>query len=105
MIEVFIKIHKDQNHSLIAACDKNLIGKTYHEGKLRLEVKEEFYGDNLYSVEEAVNLLNDAKEANLVGEKIIKATIEKKLIDSRAVIYIAGIPHVQIMNLGFLHSP
>ena len=104
MNEVFIKIHKDQKCFLIAICDKNLIDKTYHEGRLKLEVKKDFYGDNLYSVEEAVNLLNGAEIANLVGEKIVKATIEKKLIDPTAVIYIAGIPHVQIMKLDFLHS-
>ena len=104
MNEVSVKIHKDQRCSLVAICDKNLIGKTFQEGKLKLEVKKDFYGDMLCSVEEAVNLLNNAELANLVGEKIVKATIENKLIDPRAVMYIDGIPHVQIMKLDHLLS-
>ncbi len=67
-------------------------------------MKKDFYGDILCSIEEAVNLLSDAELANLVGEKIVNATIEKKLIDPRAVIYIDGIPHVQIIKLGSLRS-
>ena len=60
---------------------------------------KDFYGGNPCSIGEAIILLNNAEQANLVGDKIIKEAIRNKLIDPRAVIYIDGIPHVQIMKL------
>lgn len=65
---------------------------------------KDFYGGNPCSIREAIILLNNAEQANLVGDKIIKEAIRNKLIDPRAVIYIDGIPHVQIMKLDLLHD-
>ena len=100
MSEVYIKKYKEKN-SLIAVCDKDLLNKTFHEGRLKLEVKEDFYGNELCTVEEAISLLSKAGLANLVGERIIDAAIENDLADPQAVIHIEGIPHVQIMKLNF----
>ena len=97
--EVCIKIYKEQKSSLIVVCDKDLINKTYYEGKFKLEVKKDFYCDTIGTVEEAIDLLDKAKLANLVGKRIINAAIENRLVDPQAVTYIDGIPHVQIMKL------
>jgi hypothetical protein len=100
MCKVYIKKYKEKN-SLIAICDKNLLNKTFHEGRLKLEVKEDFYGNELCTVEEAIVLLDKAELANLVGERIIDAAIRNNLVDPQAVIHIDGIPHVQIMKFNF----
>ncbi len=99
-----IKVHRDINCSLVAICDQELIDKTFREGKLKLEVTKDFYGGNTCNIGEAIILLNNAEQANLVGNKIIKEAIRNKLIDPRAVIYIDGIPHVQIMKLDLLRN-
>ena len=99
-----IKIHRDINCSLVAICDQELLNKTFREGKLKLEVTKDFYGGSSCSIGEAVILINNTEQANLVGNKIIKEAVRNKLIDPRAVIYIDGIPHVQIMKLDLLHD-
>jgi len=98
MSKVYIKKYKEKN-SLIAICDKDLLNRTFREGRLKLEVKEDFYGNELCTVEEAICLLDKAELANLVGERIIDAAIRNDLVDPQAVIHIEGIPHVQIMKL------
>jgi len=98
MKSVYIKIFRDRNCFLVAACDSELIGKTFREGKLKLEVARDFYGGTLASLEETVKILNKADVANLVGSCIVDASIKEGLVSADAVITIAGVPHVQIMK-------
>lgn len=100
---ICIKIHRYPKCSLVAICDQELINKTFREGKLKLEIEKEFYDDRRCSIKEAIDILDRAVQANLVGKKIIKAAIKHELVDPKAVIQIDGIPHVQIMKLDLLN--
>ena len=100
---VCIKIHRDSKCSLVAICDQELLDKTFREGRLKLEIKKEFYSDRCCSIKKAIDILYKATQANLVGNKIVNAAIKHGLIDPRAVIQIDGIPHVQIMKLDLLN--
>ncbi len=84
---------------MVACCDEDVIGKTFREGKLKLNPDRKFYGHSVSKISEALLLLETAEVLNLVGEKIIKAAIEKGLVHPDAVITIAGVPHVQVMKL------
>jgi hypothetical protein len=89
----------DKRGQLVAACDAGLLGETFRQGKMRLEVSTEFYGGALCSIEEAVQALARADVANLVGETMINAAVDKGLVDPQAVIYFGKVPHVQIVKL------
>jgi hypothetical protein len=97
--KVFVKKYCSGKDTLVAVCDKDLIGKTLKDGKIRLEVKKEFYGDKLTSPDEAAKALSEADTGNIVGKKSVKIAIERNLVDPSAVIHIAGIPHVHIIRL------
>lgn len=84
---------------MVACCDENVIGKTFREGKLKLNPDRKFYGHSVSKISEALVLLETAEILNLVGEKIITAAIDKGLVHPDAVITIAGVPHVQVMKL------
>jgi hypothetical protein len=99
MDKVYLKVFKNSRHTLVAVCDCNLLGKTFREGKLKLEVKNEFYGGTLSTMEEAIKALGSAQIANLVGARIIEAAVKSNLVNPKAVIFIAGVPHVQIFKL------
>lgn len=99
MEEVFVKKYCSGKDTLVAVCDKDLIGKTLRNGKIKLEVKKEFYGDKLTTPEEAAKALSEADTGNIVGKKSVKIAIERNLVDPSAVIHIAGIPHVHIIRL------
>jgi hypothetical protein len=97
--EVSIKVFKDAKHTLVAVCDSDLLGETFREGKLKLEVKPDFYKGSAATITEALHLVNEADIANLVGKRIVEAAVKEGYVDPSAIIHIAGIPHVQIMRL------
>jgi len=97
--EVYVKVYVKDRQKLVAVCDRDLIGKTFREGKLKLEVTSKFYEGELVTASEALKQLLDADMGNLVGRNAVKMAVESKLVDPEAIIYIAGIPHVQLIKL------
>jgi hypothetical protein len=97
--EVFLRVFRDAKYTLVAACDPELLGETFREGKLKLEVKRDFYKGSRASVAEALAAIDNADIANLVGETIIEAAVQKRLVDPMAILHISGVPHVQIIRM------
>jgi hypothetical protein len=94
-----MKIYRKGNDILIGACDEELIGKKYEEGKFQLEVKKEFYDGKRVSPKILEKYLKDATIANLVGKLTVKIAIEMGLIDPDCIIRIKGIPHAQMVKM------
>ena len=84
---------------MVACCDKELLGRIFREGRLKLSLQTNFYGNAAIDLLEALVLMDGADILNLVGENIVKAAIEKGLVHPHAVISIAGVPHVQVMKI------
>ncbi len=99
MSEVFLRVFKDANYTLVAACDSGLLGETFREGKLKLEVKADFYKGVSASVHEALEAIDSADIANLVGEGIVSAAVQKGLVNPSAIVHIGRVPHVQIVRV------
>ena len=96
---VFLRVFKDPKHTLVAACDTGILGDTFREGKLKLEVKADFYQGIKTSITEALHAIDSADIANLVGREIVEAAVHAGLVDPSAIVRIGGIPHVQIVKL------
>lgn len=96
---ISIGIYKQGQDLLIGACDEQLIGKTFVEGKFHLKVKKEFYGGNRINIADLRNYLKRATIANLVGEKTVSCAIQMGLIDPDCVLTIKGIPHAQMVRM------
>ena len=96
---ISIKIYKQGNDMLIGACDEELIGETFEEGKFQIKVTKEFYAGQKISLEIFKEYLKEATIANLVGKKTIKCAVELGLVDQDCVIKIQGIPHAQIVRM------
>ena len=96
---MFLRVYKDPKYTLVAACDSNLLGETFREGRLKLEVKPDFYRGVRTTILEALTAIDSADIANLVGETIVKAAVERSLVDPSAVLNVGGVPHVQIVRM------
>ena len=96
---MYVKIFNKENQNLVAVCDKDILGKKFEQGKLRLEVTSEFYKGNLMNIKDAIKILHKANIANLTGENIINAVIKQGLADPEAIIRISGTPHLQFMKI------
>lgn len=96
---MYLKIYKNEGSRLVAACDKEVLGKTLKHGNAAVEISRAFYEGELVSEEELQKALEEAMSANLFGEKTIKCAIKCGLIDPDSVIMIDGVPHAQIFRV------
>jgi len=96
---IYVKIYRTQGEVLLAACDEELLGKTFREGELKLEVKERFYKGELMEEDALEHLLEEATIANLTGERCVSKAIELGYVDENRVLYIEGVPHAQMAKI------
>lgn len=96
---IWIKEYSTQGEILLAACDDDILGKTFCEGELQIVVSEKFYGGEKVTKEDFSSLLKNATIVNLVGDKVIKIALSLGLISEEGIIEIEGIPHAQIAKM------
>jgi len=95
---IYVKFHRAGLSMVVAICDRDLIGKTFSEGKMRLDVKESFYKGELMSKKEIKKILKTADNLNIVGKEAIKLALNENLIKKEHIITIKGVPHAQIYS-------
>ena len=88
-----------ESNVLVAACDKEMLGKKLKHGNTVVEIRRAFYEGEDVSEEELQKALQQATTANLFGEKTVKCAIKCGLIDPDSVIMIDCVPHAQIFIL------
>jgi len=93
---MYSKIYNINGEFMVAACSKELIGKTFREDGVVLELKESFYKGTLTTEEELVELLNKATIANLAG-KAVDIALKNNFINKEGIIEISGVKHAQIV--------
>lgn len=91
---MYVKLHKGSS-VILAVCDEELIGKTFEEGELHLEVNENFYKGEKKTKDEVIKLMKNIKYVNVVGKESVAVAIEAKLINKKNVLIINGVPHAQ----------
>ncbi len=94
-----MNIVKLKSEVMIAACDEDVHGKSFGEGKLVLDVKKKFYGSNLMAWEKLFPLLTEATIANLVGRELVTNAISVGLIEADNVRKVEGVPHAQMVRM------
>lgn len=99
IVMISIKVYNHGNDVLIGACDENLIGKKFVEGKFQLDVCKAFYDGQRITVAALKKYLQKATIANLVGKKTVDCAIAMGLIDPDCVITVQGIPHAQMVKM------
>ena len=96
---MYLKIYKNGEHVLVAACDKEVLGKSLKHGNTVVEISKAFYEGEYVSEERLESALQEATTANLFGEKTIRCAIKCGLIDPESVIIIDSVPHAQIFRI------
>ncbi len=92
---MLIKIH-DSYRKVVAVCDTDLIGKKFEEGKMQLDVRENFFRGKEISGEKAVEILQKEKNNyatfNIVGTRSIKTAIKAGIISKGNIGKVDGVP-------------
>ena len=92
---MIVNIHSTPNGKMLAICDKNLLGKTFEEGELQLDLSTRFYQGEDMPDDLLAELVKEARIINAVGEESVRFLREHKLIEDSNTQKIAGIPHAQ----------
>ena len=64
---IVMKVNSISNEIILAAADKEILGKNLREGILHLEIKEDFYGSSPVSKALFLETMSICTIANLVG--------------------------------------
>ncbi|MBI5226811.1 DUF424 family protein [Candidatus Micrarchaeota archaeon] len=97
------KVHERKDRhgnvwNVTAMCDHALLGKVLKEGEVTLDLKSyrNFYEGKKVSAAEAVQLLKDARNVNVVGPKSVACAKKAFPVDERQIKFIQGVPHIQV---------
>jgi hypothetical protein len=96
---MIIKVHKRGNEVIVAACDDELLDKTFRGDGLKLHVSKRFYGEESCGEEELIAALRRCTSANLVGKMVIEAAVKAGFILEACVLYIGDVPHAQLYKM------
>lgn len=97
--EVCLKIYESGRDVLIAVCDLEILGKTFKEGPLKVEISPDFYGRETASYEEVEAALACATIANFAGCRAVECAIKLGFVERENVLCIDGVLCAQMVRM------
>lgn len=94
-----VKVYRHGSEVLVAACDSDILGKTFRSEGLKLHLSEGFYDGERADEAILVNRLEMATVANLAGERTLEIAVRRGFVDPGCVMVIGGIPHAQMARM------
>ena len=91
-----MKVYQRGKETLVAAADEDLVGRTFREGKFKIEVGK-FYEGDLVSEERFVSHLQLATIGNFVGMETIEAAKRAGFVSDDGILWIDRVPHAQFV--------
>ena len=89
-----MKVYHQGKETLVAAADEDLLGKTFREGKFKIEVGKFYEGDRV-TAEALLDELKLATIGNFVGRETVEAAKKGGYASDDAILWIGGVPHAQ----------
>lgn len=93
---MYLKIHTSGKNTVVAICDKDVLGMKLKEGNLTVTIEESFFRGEIVDDLTIKKVVSEANNVNLFGKKSVQCAIECGAINPEGVIYIQGVPHAQI---------
>src|SRR5512136_3497290 len=93
-----MKVYTQGKETLVAAADEDLLGKTFREGKFKIEVGTFYEGDRV-TEESLLDHLRLATIGNFVGRETIEAVKKGGYVSDEAILWIGGVPHAQYVMM------
>ena len=84
---------------LLAACDEELLGKTFRSDGMKLTVSKTFYFKDTMTEDEFRQVVDQAVILNLVGNRTVSIAIEAGFVSKGSVLMIEGVEHAQVVRM------
>lgn len=92
----WMKVHHTDEGRLLAACDESVLGETYTEDDMTLEVAEDFYKGDKVDFLTVLDELTEAATANFVGHDLIDQLLDNDIIQDDEVEEVGEMVHVHL---------
>ena len=89
--------HQDTN--MLNICDSDLLGKTLNRDNFSLKISEEYYAEKTIEKEEAVELLKQSNNINMIGKEIIDLSVNMGIGSEKGVKVIDGVPFLIVFKM------
>ena len=96
---IYVRIHKAADDIILAACDEEVLGKTFTGDEMRITVTERFYNGELVSEETFIQRMGSVTIMNLVGERAVALAMEQGHVSEGGILDIGGVKHAQVVKL------
>ncbi len=96
---MYIKIHTAGGSSVVAICDKELLGRKLREGNVSVTISEDFYKGELVTEEEATEVITRATNINLFGERAVSCAVRCGVVAPSSIKIIDGVAHAQVFRI------
>ena len=96
---IYVRIHKAADDIILAACDEDVLGKTFTDDDMKITVTERFYNGELVPEETFIQRMESVTIMNLVGERAVALAIENGHVSEDCILEIGGVKHAQVVKL------
>ncbi|MBN1389885.1 MAG: DUF424 family protein [Candidatus Thermoplasmatota archaeon] len=96
---ISMKLHSIQGQLILAACDRQLLGRRLNNGDVPFPISQNFYGGDTVNDDTFLNIISHVTSANIVGNHCVGLLMESGVVDPSAVMIIDDIMHVQIYSV------
>ena len=93
------KVISASGNLMLNICDPELIGKTLHDGTIKIKINSNYYAERDVDEHEAKNLLTKCNSINMVGEKTISLATSLGLGSEKSVRRIEGVPFLILFKM------
>ncbi|MEK6906934.1 MAG: DUF424 family protein [Nanoarchaeota archaeon] len=96
---IYLKRNQTKDNEVVAICDEDLLGKKFSENNLKLEITKRFYKGEIIADEKIIEILQNARNINIVGKDSVKLAVKAGIIDESNIIKIKKIPHALVFEI------
>ncbi|MBI2151851.1 DUF424 family protein [Candidatus Woesearchaeota archaeon] len=95
--KLIVSEKESPNGLLLVITDANILGKSFEEGKLQLDLSKEFYKGIERNKEWIKKMSQKAQYFHLTGKEAIALGVEFGLVKVDKILYIKKVPHAQVV--------
>ena len=93
------KVISASGNLMLNICDPELVGKTLHDGTIKIKINSNYYAERDVDEHEAKNLLEKCTSINMVGEKTISLATSLGIGSEKSIRRIEGIPFLIVFKM------
>ena len=91
-----VKLHT-LGKNILSICDKDILGKTFEEGRKILNLADPFYQGEEKTQEEVMSMLQSGYILHLTGMQSVKLALDLNLVDPDHILTVQGVPHAEVL--------